>query len=143
MKRFLLTVLLVVPLFGFDSPKEYGDRTEHVGIEGAWRLTEVQLNGNNAPPTQAVDTFYTKTYTVTLNGKTSGGSYRIDITHKPSHLDLTPSDPVASGGKTVWHIYQIDGDTLRIARMSRKPTLLRPQGFKDKGLIVLTYKRVR
>ena len=136
----LFAVLLVVPLLGSGSPKDYDGKTEYVGIEGTWRLTQVELNGTNGPPSQAVHTYYSRTYTVTLNGKTSGGSYCIDTTHNPTYLDLTPSDPAAYGGK---HIYQIDGDTLRIARMSRRPDRLRPQGFKDEGLIVLIYKRVK
>ena len=42
---------------------------------------------------------------------------------------------------TVKYIYQIDGDTLRIARTMNDEQ--RPQGFNDKGVFISTYKRVK
>ena len=45
----LLAVLLVLPLFGSDSPKEYDDRAKIAGIEGVWRLTDSTQNGNVCP----------------------------------------------------------------------------------------------
>ena len=43
MRRLSLlpAALFVVSLFGSDSPKEYDDKTEIVGIEGTWRLIEM------------------------------------------------------------------------------------------------------
>jgi hypothetical protein len=46
----LLPALLVLPLLGSDSPKEYDDKVAVAGIEGTWRLTEYELDGAKREP---------------------------------------------------------------------------------------------
>jgi uncharacterized protein (TIGR03067 family) len=136
----LSTALLMLPLLGSDSPKEYDDKMESVGIEGTWRLIEIELSGVKATPTQVVQTYCRRTYTSTINGTTSGGDYRIDSTCHPHHLDeIASTGP--SKGETFKYIYQFDGDTLKIAYLPFGNP--RPQGFNDKHIAVWTYKRVK
>jgi uncharacterized protein (TIGR03067 family) len=135
----LIAVLFVVPLFGSDSPKEYDDKAVNYGIDGTWRLIEVEKNGEKIrPPILEVITFRGGTYTYTFpeEGIVSNPkqwSYRIDCTHQPPHLDYISSI------ETVKCIYQIDRDTLKIANKDE----LRPQSFKDTNTRVATYKRVK
>jgi hypothetical protein len=87
----VVAVLLVLPLFGSDSPKEYDDKTENVGIEGKWRL----IDGKN------VVTFRSGTYTVDDgDGNPWRGTYRTDKSHYPHHLDLFPSNGPYKGKRS-------------------------------------------
>ena len=134
----LLSALVVLALLGSDSRKEYDDRTVYLGIEGTWRLTEIGTKDwrINAP-VQRVETFRDETCTFKWDdGDTWRGNYRIDSTHKPLHFDLIPI-----GGRSLMYIYQIDGDTLRMAHFANLQE--RPQGFSDEGVSIETYKRVK
>lgn len=137
----LAGVLLCVVALGSDSPKEYDDKVKVNTLEGAWWLTREELNGNKLNSSEHEMLIYYKgTFTRDFgDGKTKSGSGRIETTYNPPHLDWI----LANGD--IKYIYQIDGDTLRLAS---KPGRLpgeteRPQGFNDKGLYVCTYKRVK
>jgi uncharacterized protein (TIGR03067 family) len=138
----LAGVLLVVPSLGSDAPKEYDGATVQVDeLEGTWRMTE--NDGMMVDPTsQRVTTFRSRTYTINWNdGDTDRGSYRIDSTHNPPRLSWVPSSGPWSGHTTT-AIYQIDGDTLRLAfyGFGDDP----PEGFEVTGrYFVQTYKRVK
>jgi uncharacterized protein (TIGR03067 family) len=134
-------VLLAVATLGSGSPKEYNDRTEYVVIEGTWRLTRIESNGekNNSPGNEAI-TFLRETYTNHSGEDTRRGTCRIDPARKPPHLDLMPSIGPYKG-ETIKKIYQIDGDMLRIG--SQLPISQRPQGFNDPSTYVEIYKRVK
>jgi len=143
----LAGVLLCVVALGSDSPKEYDDATMQVDeLQGTWRLVGCEFDGRKAAaPYPEVLTFCNGTYTHKYyEHDTHSGSYRIDPTHKPQHLDRIASSGSLKG-RTCRDIFQIDGDTLRIANMSDQ--LLndkrRPQGFNDDNVFVLVYKRVR
>jgi hypothetical protein len=53
-----------------------------------------------------------------------------------------PSDGILAG-QTLTFIYQLDGDILREAGLPGEDYKRRPQGFRDKGVEVATYKRVK
>ena len=130
MRRLLLpfVVLLVLLLLGSDSPKEYDGTTEYIGIEGTWRLIEYDFKGNKTNP-QCVRTFRNETYTTKWRqGDTWRGNYRIDLTPKTPHLDLNTDD-----GPTLLYIYQIDGDTLRMASLENSKNARR--GSRMSGLL--------
>ena len=144
MKRCLLLVLLVLPLLGSDSPKEYDDKTEILDVEGTWRRTEFQFNGEKRDlPYESVMILRGGSYTRNdSNGTTLRGSYHIDPTCNPPHIDWFPSDEPFKG-QTFRFIYQIDGDTLREAGIPGAQYTRRPQGFKDKDIEICTYKHVQ
>ncbi len=128
----LVGVLLCVVALGSDSPKEYDDKTAVIGIDGTW-----QLDGNQ----ENLMICHSRVWTIDNgNGDPWGGTCRTDPTRKPAHLDWL----FASGtykGKTFKFIYQIDGDTLRMATM--RNDWERPQTFSDRDIVVWTYKRVK
>jgi len=130
MRRTILLlagVLLCVVALGSDSPKEYDDKTENVGIEGRWRLTEIIDWNGEKQGIQDMRPFRFE-------------NYRIDKNHNPPHLDRSFAD---FKGRTFRFIYQLDGDTLRIAGNERGNFGRRPEGFNDIGNYVWTYKRVK
>jgi uncharacterized protein (TIGR03067 family) len=143
----LAGVLLSGVVLGSDAPKEYDDKTEVDSIEGTWRQIEVEFDGNGKkfkPDPECVIGFRSGTFTSNYSdGDTDRGSYRIDNTCKPPHLDWMPFSGLYRG-KTLQFICQIDGDTLRIAyRRGVEDKVRRPQGFSDDDIAVKTYKRVK
>jgi uncharacterized protein (TIGR03067 family) len=141
----LLAVLLVLPLLGSDSPKEYDEKTEIAGIEGKWRVTNIEKNdGTTRLDAGSVWTYWSDTFAMTAgDGETMGGKYRIDLTSNPRHLDWTFTTG-GIRGTTIKCIYQIghEGDSLRVAYSTIHGTK-RPQGFGEAGLCVFSFKRVK
>jgi uncharacterized protein (TIGR03067 family) len=143
MRRTILLlagVLLSVVALGSDSPKGYDDRTELAGIEGTWRLIEFGTNGRKQKPGwQDVTTYRRGTIAVDyLDGRKLQGSYRIDRTQSPPHLDRIVSN---TDGQTLKSLCRIDSDTLRIATLPDSGR--RPESFDGKDVCVWTYKRVK
>ena len=137
----LFAVLFVVPLLGSDSPKEYDDRTENVGIEGTWRMTEQELKGQKITDVKCVDTFRNGIYTFQWDNKRpTRWNYRIDTACKPHHLETPLPNELNKG--VLMFIYQIDGDKLRMA-MFIPPEMRYPRDFHDAGIVIYTYKRVK
>jgi uncharacterized protein (TIGR03067 family) len=147
MRRTILAcagVLLCVVALGSDSPKEYDDRTEIAGIEGTWRETEAEVNGENTKSNPHRLTTYRRG-TCTIDdgdGNPDRGTYSIDLTQKPPHLDWMPSAGVFKG-ITYKFICQIDGDTLKICSCTFGTSKRRPQSFNDPWVAIWTYKRVK
>ena len=139
MRRTILLagVLLSVVALGSDSQKEYDDKTTVDPLEGTWRLIGSEFEGKkmDIPVEFAMWTFRRGTYTIDDGdgNPVQRGTYRIDATQKPAHLDMG----------TAKFIYQIDGDTLRHATLAGAYDTPRPQGFYDKAIVVRTYKRVK
>ena len=144
MRRMILllyAVLLFVTAMGSDSPKQHDENVEIVGVEGTWRLTKYEFGGRKMDCNQEMLTFRAGSFTTNYSdGRMIRGSCCIDPTRKPPHLDLIPANGIRKG-QTVKCIYQIDGDTLRIA--DNFFNAQRPQGFNDDGAEVWTYKRVK
>jgi uncharacterized protein (TIGR03067 family) len=147
MRRTILAcagVLLSTVALGSDSPKEYDDATAVDELQGSWQLTEDEFNGQKVKPDPLeVVTFRGGAYVSNYSdGDTFRGSYRLDPTHQPPHLNEVPANGPYQG-QTVKYIYQLDRDRLRIAFMAGKDDMRRPQGFNDEGVYVETYKRVK
>jgi uncharacterized protein (TIGR03067 family) len=67
-------------------------------------------------------------------------TWKINPDKKPKELDVTGENSV---GKVVTGqaIYEIEGDTLRVAVSEDAPEGKRPTAFDAKRIIVITYKR--
>jgi uncharacterized protein (TIGR03067 family) len=134
----LSAVLFVVPLLGSGSPKEYDDRTTVDPLEGTWRLTGSEFRDTKEKHSQPLTTFRNGIVTEDYDFGKYVGTYDVDLTRKPSHLDMTQSKSKASK-----YIYKIDGDTLRIALINGLGEMRRPQDFTDKDVFITIYKRVK
>src|SRR5581483_6357849 len=75
------------------------------------------------------------------NGRIESGTYTIDASQLPAHLDLLPKDGPKEGKP--WKVlYKIDGDTLRLAQtVGQDP--IRPKSFSAWEAGVSTWKRER
>jgi len=144
-KMLLLAgILLPFTALGSDTPKEHDDATQAISIEGTWQRTDFVFKGRKLElPYQSVLTLRDGTYTrCDSNGDTLRGTYRIVASHDAGHLDWTPSNGIFAG-QTLKFTFQSDGDTFREAGLPDSNYTQRPQGFKDKGVEVATYKRVK
>jgi len=127
----LAGVLLVVPSLGSDTPKGDDGATEIDRLEGTWRAT-------GKKPEEWSITYRGGRYRI---DETHRGRYRIDATRTPPHLDLVP-EAGTQGTKSIF-IFQIDGDTLRIAWRLPPNEAVPPQTFDEKGVVTATYQRVK
>ena len=128
----LLAALLVLPALGSDTPKEYDEKITLDELDGVWRATgfgqeEMTCRGGDFAVEVGIDIIR--------------GKYRSDNSCNPRHLDMIPSNSIAAG-HTFNFIYQIDGDTLRIAGFRVRRTE-RPRGFDDENAFIEIYKRVK
>jgi uncharacterized protein (TIGR03067 family) len=138
----LAGLLLVVPVLGSDVPREYDGTTESVGLEGTWRLIEITYGGVKHGAPLYVVTFRGGRYTVSDGGKTLEGTYRIDASRRPARLDQIASDGPGRGGVEKY-IFQVDGDTLRLAFTYSEEGVDRPEQFTDRHTGIHTFKRVK
>ena len=138
---FLFSVLLVLPLLGSDSPKEYDDRTEsNDALDGTWQQTGEELCRQPRTFSPCKTTFHAGAYREDHDGGLpSRGSYSLPST---GHLDCVASDGRLMG-RTVKCIYRIDGDKLTIARLLNGYDEQYPPAFGGNFIFVRTYKRVR
>jgi uncharacterized protein (TIGR03067 family) len=137
--RLLIAALLVVPLLGSGSPREYDDRTEMAGIEGTWQLLAVEHDGKKVNSITWVLTLRDGEYTRTdSNGDHGTGKYRIDTNQKPPHFDLSAAKEGGYGALN--GIFQCQGDTLKMA-WPRDAEY--PKSFQDQGVYLGTYKRLK
>ena len=144
--HFLLAgLLLSVVSLGSDSAKEYDDETEHAGIEGRWLLTESGIETAKPYRGEAeVLSFRGRTFKFEypISNKTSAGTCWTNPARVPHHLELTALSGNIKGRKFRW-IYEIEGDTLRIAGDLDSAFERHPQAFNEKGLRIWVYKRAK
>ncbi len=139
----LLAALLVLPSLGSDSPKDYDDAIQFDIIEGTWMSVGATVDGAEVIIQKSVTTFRRGFMKADYgDGDPIHGRYRVDATLTPWRLGVTPaSGPLR--GQTVQGIFRVEGDTLKIAIDPQKENRRRPNGFDNKGLLVVTYQRVR
>jgi uncharacterized protein (TIGR03067 family) len=126
----LFAVLWVLPLFGYDSPKENDGEISFVdGLQGTWQLTDFEdKTGTHRIGWPCVTTFQGGICTyLWADGDPMQTHYYTDTTRKPFCLDMDNKKC----------IYLIDSCTLRIAWRDHQ----RPRGFKEGGVTVHIYKR--
>jgi uncharacterized protein (TIGR03067 family) len=135
-KNSLLGVLVVgLAVAADDKPDDVKDK-----LKGTWAVVSIEFGGMKVPAEvvkgQSI-TFEGDKMTQRDKDKVEPATYKIDASKMPAELDQTVTE--GSGkGKTVQLIFQLDGDTLKIAG-KMKPG--RPKGFDDKDVMVMTLKR--
>jgi uncharacterized protein (TIGR03067 family) len=135
----LFAALLLLPLLGSDSPREYDSATEMAGIEGTWQLLAVEHDGNKVNSITWVWTLRDGEYTRTdSNGDHGTGTYRINTNQKPPHFDLSAAKEGGYGA--LKGIFQCQGDTLKMAWSHGGEY---PKSFHDKDIWLGTLKRLK
>src|SRR5689334_19381814 len=104
----LAGVLLVVPSLGSDSPKGYDGATiQEDDLQGEWRTVNRDWTADRQSPDL---TFRGGKYVAAVGGFAEVGTYTIDTSRRPAHLNQTT---VSRFGPLYRNcIYRIDGDTL-------------------------------
>jgi uncharacterized protein (TIGR03067 family) len=132
----LTGVVACVMLLGSDSPKEFDDAVEMDGLMGSWTPTDVTYNGGPAGIGMRLLTFKGERYVYRGRDFIETGTYSVDLSRKPGRIDLVP----AEGGTTCKYLCQLDRDSIRVARTLRGT--VRPTGFEERDVIVITLQRV-
>jgi uncharacterized protein (TIGR03067 family) len=133
--RRLFAVLMLVPLLGSDSPKEYDSATAVDGVEGTWRVVAAEIDGSRVPMKVTTElTLRAGRWRISDLKTANTGNYTVEPGSKPAHLDIVTS------GETNKYIYRIDGDTLRLARYEQG--VPHPKSFNDTGIVIIICKRV-
>jgi uncharacterized protein (TIGR03067 family) len=147
MKKLLpaLAALLVAPLLGSDSPRGYDGAAVVTDeeLQGTWVGVKVERNGHLMMAPRHDQTFRGRVWEETRGSHRRTGTYTADPSRSPRFLDIVhPDDPP---GTTRRYIYQVNGDTLRMAFIwepGERPASF--QDFDDKaGITLATYKRVK
>jgi uncharacterized protein (TIGR03067 family) len=115
-------------------------------IEGTWKAIKKAYGGKDevVPDGKTITvTFAAGKMTVNDSGKIEEGTYKVDDSKKPRHVDLT----MKKGEKTetMPGIYEVIDDTLKVCIFGGpKKTddkLMRPMSFEAEGAMVLYLKR--
>jgi uncharacterized protein (TIGR03067 family) len=134
-----LTVVTTLVLAATAVGRTGGDSS----LQGTWKMTSIVLGGKEIPVPEGKG-FSIKfaaggKVTVDTGGKVEEGTYKVDDTKKPRHLDLT----MKKGDKqeTMKAIYEINGKDLKIAFPGNfKEDSPRPTAF-DEQAAVMQFKR--
>ena len=117
-------------------------KTDDDLLQGTWQATAFDTGGGKLPPEAQTTKFIFKDGKLSTshngNAPESNGDYKLDATAKPKTIDLIKGKKVDPG------IYQLDGDTLKLA-IARGPDVKRPTEFKSDGMttVVVTFKRMK
>ena len=131
-------VLALALLLTAGATAHQGDgKTDQEKIQGDWELVSLVVDGEKAdlPEGGMILTFKGDRVTVTENKeKAEPDPFKLDETRNPREIDYLKAK------KTVRGLYELKGDTLRMAFLEGFEK--RPASFTDKGVGVLTFKRV-
>jgi uncharacterized protein (TIGR03067 family) len=142
MRNTLSAVLLAALLIAGCSCRPRSDIKG--GVNGTWEVASVDWGGTARPPGQYLE--------LTIDGdrwewkytdpdSKVGGKCAIDPTTKPASIDMTTTEG-AGAGDVAAGIYEVDGDTMKLAYGVKTKALPdRPRSFGGEGIIVLTLKR--
>src|SRR5262245_631196 len=104
----LAVLLLVLPSLGSDAPKEYDETVAwEDGLQGSWLLVGQEFNGKPVDFVESVQTFRNGKYTTKDKHGSVAGTYTIDASQKPAHLDEVPSEGPDYGRRRKT-VYQLD-----------------------------------
>jgi uncharacterized protein (TIGR03067 family) len=131
----ILTLAVCAPVGAGDADKEKAK------LQGTWTLIKATIRGEDKTKDLfgggATVTFAGATVTMKMGNESHEGTFKIvDATKTPRHIDLSVPKQ-----KDTPAIYQIEGDTLRMATPEKGGG--RPQSFdaRDRQEITLTFKK--
>jgi hypothetical protein len=133
----LFAVLLVGPLLGSDSPREY-ENSAVIGdpLAGEWTRVGLVLDGGDLGAPRWVITFRDGKYTGHTGGAAETGNYQVN----GWRLDMVRTGNVVCNSSGHF-LFRVEGDTLTLAY--HNGAAKRPETFGGKGMAISTFKRVR
>ena len=115
MKRLLLVAGLFMLLHWLHAAEDSA-KTEYERFAGTWRFRSAEFEGKKEP----VENFKEfrlilkgDRYTVKAGSLTFGGTYKVDVTKKPKHIDVTHTDGPQKG-QIMKGIYELEADTYKV-----------------------------
>lgn len=142
----LLCLSLCVLTRAEDADRGANGRSDHQLLEGTWKVVKRMKNGADedasAHPTTL--TITAKEITETRDGQTGQeGTYTLDPSAKPKRITFVGKTG-DNAGKTFEGIYEIDGNTLKLAYSFGDNASTPPKDFsggEGSGLLVLERER--
>ena len=113
-------------------------------LEGVWMASSMEMGGQKLPDEQTKNiqlTFTADKATLNDGRGDKPASYKLDATKKPATIDITRLDD-SGKGTTLKGIYEIKGDTLKIAMLDGEGE--RPTTFESKPgtmIILIVFKK--
>jgi uncharacterized protein (TIGR03067 family) len=142
MNRFVLGLLAVAVLGGMAAAEEKAD-ADLEKLQGAWVLTGLESDGKTIPAQEGAGTIiFGKDKKLVLKEKgkkDKDGTFKMDASKDPKELDLIGSTDKENG--VMQTIYQLDGDTLKLAYSAEGPKGKRPTSFDSKKAAIMILKR--
>jgi uncharacterized protein (TIGR03067 family) len=151
MKRFLAMVAAIgivggaFDLFAVaDAPPDDETKKEYARFEGTWQFVSVEVDGKKVPEEAYKDSrlVLKGNKFVAMEGKeTHRGTFKVDVSKKPRHLDITFTDGPHKGD-TLLGIYELKGDIYKVCLSMKQKD--RPRQFAsqpDSGHILEVLKR--
>jgi uncharacterized protein (TIGR03067 family) len=136
MKRAAFVVAVLAVLVGGAAHQGDG-KTDKEKIQGDWKLVSQVADGKeeDLPEGGMTLTFKGDKIAATVNGKQDREEpFKLNEGKDPREIDVVKEDLTVRG------LYELKGDTLRMAFLEGFEK--RPASFTDKGVGVLTFKRV-
>jgi uncharacterized protein (TIGR03067 family) len=128
MKPYFLLALVAGFLIAADDPKE-----DLKKLEGTWTMVSGEKDGKPVPEqTIKIAKLVIKgdQHDVKIGNDAYQGTHKIDPSKKPKTIDATDTEGPFKG-KTVYGIYESDGDTFKVC--FAKPGDERPKEFNTKA----------
>jgi uncharacterized protein (TIGR03067 family) len=147
MIRKLLGAATVLCVLAWTSQAADDKQSDKDNLQGTWVLVLAEFGGMKIEPPKGKETLFTfKGDKVTTTGdpgeKDVEGTFKLDENKKPKEIDLVvPKQDKPKETETMKGIYQLDGDTLKMATPEAGPSGPRPTSFDGKEVVVTTFKR--
>jgi len=142
MIRYTLGLLAIAALVGVAAAAEKAD-ADLEKIQGSWKLMSLEIQGKTIPAPEGGGTFiFGKDNKLVIKEKDKAdkeGTFKIDASKDPKELDLIGA--TAKEKETMRTIYQLDGDTLKLAFSAEGPKGGRPTAFDSKKAAIMILKR--
>ena len=155
MKRQILLALCVGLFLAADAPNDDKAKADLEKLQGDWRFEAIEADGQNVTSDLLNDVLRDVTVRIEKEkiSLLQGGSTKIvsaemtlNAEADPKAADFKPNEDVlgAFNGESMWGIYQLDKDELKICVSVRTAVKERPTEFKtqpDSGRYLVTLKR--
>jgi uncharacterized protein (TIGR03067 family) len=143
MKRSILAFAALTVLVATTAAADKAD-ADLEKLQGSWNIASIEIDGKAIPAPEGGGTFvFAKGKKLVMKEKGKAdkeGTYKMSADKTPKQLDLVgPGKDKKT--EVMETIYQIDGDTLKLAFSAKGPKGKRPTAFDSKTAIVMTLKR--
>jgi uncharacterized protein (TIGR03067 family) len=142
-KTFGITVLCCLAALYIQASQDQAEKTDKEQLQGTWIMVSVEKDGKKVETPadkQTLMTFTGDKATFKSEKRNDDGTFKIDAAKKPKEIDLINPKADNKEMETIRAIYELTGDTLRMAFPAKREAA-RPASFDAKEIVILTLKR--